>query len=75
MSQATSAKDARERAAILMAYMRRNKSGIPFHGISRAASDCLEMGDGDQVVEIIKQHIADGRIERELVRKFLTLPS
>lgn len=50
MSAAILAKTAKERAAIAIRIMKYNKD--PF---TRRFDDCFEMGDGDEVVRIVKE--------------------
>jgi hypothetical protein len=68
MSAATRATTAQERADILLRMIRREPREI-----SRAMADCLEMGDGDAVLAIVRERVTQGRIARELVTRYVRL--
>lgn len=70
MSRAISAKTARERATILAALIRRGVSHE-----SRELSNCLEMGDGEEVMRLIRQRITKGTLPYTQARKYLTAES
>lgn len=67
MSRAIDAKNASERANILCAMMRRKPSAV-----SRGMSDCLEMGDGEEVIRIVRQRIANGAMDYDIARRYLS---
>lgn len=64
MSAAILAKTAKERATIAIRIMKNNKD--PF---TRAFDDCFEMGDGDEVVKIIKERAKRNPVLMALVLK------
>lgn len=72
MSRAISAKTAQERANILIAEMKR-QARRSSSTVTREMENSLEMGDGDQVLAIVKERIRAGKLDRKLVSRFLRL--
>jgi hypothetical protein len=68
MSKATEAKTAKERAIILAS---RIVAGKPF---GRAVWDCLEMGDGDEVISLLRVMAKTRPALRRNWSKFLSTP-
>lgn len=69
MSAAIDAKSAKERAQIAAAFIRRGGES------TRAFDDCLEMGDGDEVVSILCQMAKRSPKLKENIRRYISASS